>query len=384
MKKKVLSGMLSMALLLSMLSGCSNTRDHDATTDPSPSVTGPTLPALTEPETTAAAPTVTQPTVPETTATKPTVPETTIPETTTPQPTVTEPTIPEATATEPTVTEPTVPETTVPPPTLPEPTVPETTATEPTVPEPTKPVKPKYEFLDAIHSRAQLEAMDTTLNAYGQGIHVNDQNRPYGALDAQAVYGKYDAYFIAPADGSIYLTFDEGYENGYTPQILDVLKEKGVKAVFFVTMDYCQQEPDLVRRMIDEGHAVGNHSVHHKSMPTLTIDQMADEVMILHEYVKERFGYEMHLFRPPMGQYSEQSLAVVQNLGYKTVDWSFAYYDYEPEDQPEQSAAYDRVVGAAHSGAIYLLHAISETNTAILGDVIDALLGSGYDLKLFD
>lgn len=387
MKKKALSGMLSILIVLSILSGCSNVRDHDDPypTDPGSSGTAPTLPtatapAPTQPETTMAA----TPTVPETTVTEPTVTEPTIPETTATEPTATEPTVPETTATEPTVTKPTVPETTATEPTVTEPTVPEPPTTEPTVPEPTKPEKPKYEFINAIHSRAELEAMDTTLNAYGQGIHVNDQNRPYGALDAQAVYGAYDAFFIAPADGSIYLTFDEGYENGYTPQILDVLKAKNVKAVFFVTMDYCKREPDLVRRMIDEGHAVGNHSVHHKSMPTLTIDEMADEVMVLHEYVKEHFNYEMHLFRPPMGQYSEQSLAVVQNLGYKTVDWSFAYYDYEPEDQPEQAAAYDRIVGAAHSGAIYLLHAVSETNTAILGDVIDALLSLGYDLKLFN
>lgn len=360
MKKKYLSRTLSVLIVLSILSGCAPKPSQD---DPDPTVptTSPTAP-----------------TVPETTATVPTTPEATIPETTQTEATVSDPTVPQ-----PTEPAPTIPETTVPEPTVPDPTVPETTTPQPTGPLPTQPEAPKYDFADAIYSRAELEAMDTTLNGYGQGIHVDDWNRPYGALDAQKTYGKYDAFFIAPPDGSMYLTFDEGYENGYTPQILDVLKEKEVKAVFFVTMDYCKSDPELVRRMIDEGHTVGNHSVHHKSMPTLTIDEMVDEVMGLHDYVKEHFGYEMHLFRPPMGQFSQQSLAVVQNLGYKTVDWSFAYYDYEPEDQPTPAAAYDRIIGAAHDGAIYLLHAVSQTNTAILGALIDAFQRAGYELKPF-
>ena len=277
-----------------------------------------------------------------------------------------------------TTTQTTVPETTEPVTTVPETTVPETTVPQPTQPQPTEPTKP-----NTLYSRAELEAMDTTKIGYGQGIRVDEKNRPYGAVDEQKKYGQYDAYFIMPEDGNIYLTFDEGYENGYTSRILDVLKEKQTKAVFFVTMDYCKGNPDLVRRMIDEGHVVGNHSVHHKSMPTLDIDTMIQEVVGLHEYVSETFGYEMSLFRPPMGEFSQQSLAVLQDLGYKTVNWSFAYYDYDPEDQMDPEKAYNKVTGAAHSGAIYLLHAISETNTEILADVIDGLRARGYNLELF-
>ena len=164
---------------------------------------------------------------------------------------------------------------------------------------------------------------------------------------------------------------------------LDVIKEKNVSAVFFVTMPYVEDEPELIQRMIDEGHAVGNHSASHLSMPTLSVEKMIDEVMVLHDYVVENFGYEMHLFRPPMGEYSKQSLAVLQNLGYKTVEWSFAYYDYDTENQMDSDKAYAKVVGAAHGGGIFLLHAVSKTNTEILGNVIDELRRQGYNLELF-
>lgn len=274
------------------------------------------------------------------------------------------------------VTNPTDPDPTDPEPTDPEPT-------DPSQPEPTQPTQTPGQD-QGIYTRAELEAMDTKVNGWGLGPYTDDENRPYDATKAQEKYGEYDTYFIAPSDGKIYLTFDEGYENGYTAQILDTLKEKNVKAVFFITMQYAKNSPELVQRIIDEGHVVGNHSVRHKSMPTLTIDEMVDEVMDLHEYVLEHFGYEMFLFRPPTGEYSQQSLAVVQNLGYKTVEWSFAHYDYAVDDQPDHQKAYDKIVNAAHSGAIYLLHAVSETNTAILGDVIDAFRDQGFELALME
>lgn len=356
MKKKILCLLLACLMALCSLSGCAG--------DPSPTTQSTTAPL--PPETVATEPPTTEP--------QPTQTVPTVPPATEPAPTESIPTVPPATEPVPTETEPTAP-----PPTEPQPT--QTAPTEPT--DPTGSVPPKYTFEGALYSRPELEAMDITLHGYGQGLKVDTWNRPHGALDAQAKWEMYDAWFIGPADARLYLTFDEGYENGYTAQILDTLKEKNVKAVFFVTQSYCKQNPQLVRRMIDEGHAIGNHSVRHLSMPTLTIDQMADEIMGLHTYVKETFGYEMHLFRPPMGEYSQLSLAVAQNLGYKTVEWSFAYYDYDPEDQPTPAEAYDRIVGAAHSGGIFLLHAVSQTNTSILGPLIDTLRSVGYDLALF-
>jgi len=138
-----------------------------------------------------------------------------------------------------------------------------------------------------------------------------------------------------------------------------------------------------VQRMIDEGHAVGNHSNNHKRMSELSIDEMVYEVMSLHDYVKEHFGYTMTLFRPPEGNYSVQSLCVVQSIGYKTVHWSFAYGDYDTANQPAIDTALNRVKNSHHSGAIYLLHAISETNATILPDVIDFFRAQGYKLELF-
>jgi peptidoglycan-N-acetylmuramic acid deacetylase len=118
-------------------------------------------------------------------------------------------------------------------------------------------------------------------------------------------------------------------------------------------------------------------------MPTLSIEKMVKEVMGLHDYVKEHFGYEMSLFRPPMGEYSKQSLAVLHNLGYKSVEWSFAYYDYDVKKQPEPAKALEKVVSAGHSGGIFLLHAVSKTNAEILGDVIDEFRQQGLNLALF-
>ena len=180
---------------------------------------------------------------------------------------------------------------------------------------------------------------------------------------------------------TMYLTFDEGYENGYTAKILDTLKAKKCSAVFFVTMPNVKQNPDLVRRMIDEGHIVGNHSVNHKSMPTLSTETAAQEIIGLHNYVKENFGYEMTLFRPPMGEWSTRTLEIANRLHYKTILWSYAYLDYDVNNQMGVDKAFPKVTGSAHNGAVYLLHAVSKDNAEMLGDVIDAFRADGYTLK---
>lgn len=264
-------------------------------------------------------------------------------------------------------------------------------ATEP-VTEPTTP--PNTEPVGSIYTRAELEAMDTTVYGYGPGPNLPSQNnRPEYALGEQSRYGKYGANFIAPDNNCIYLTFDCGYEyritdaNGnkvpITSMILDTLKEKNAKGVFFITMDYAKKEPELVQRMIDEGHAVGNHTTTHPNMPKQTIDKMIDEVMTLHNYVQEHFGYTMTLFRPPEGAFSVQSLAVVHSLGYKTVHWSFAHADWDPENQPDLAKSLQSVLDKSHSGAIYLLHAMSLTNANLLGDAIDGFREKGFSIELF-
>ena len=173
-----------------------------------------------------------------------------------------------------------------------------------------------------------ISALDGTKDGWGQGLEKDDLNRPVGALSAQETYGKYSALFIMPEEQKFYLTFDEGYENGNTAAILDVLKEKDQKATFFVTYSYVRDNPALVQRMIDEGHVIGNHSVRHLSMPDLTLEEARGEIVTLHTFMRDTYGVEMTVFRPPMGEYSQQTLALTQALGYKSAFWSFAYYDY--------------------------------------------------------
>jgi peptidoglycan-N-acetylmuramic acid deacetylase len=223
-------------------------------------------------------------------------------------------------------------------------------------------------------------AYDITPHGYGQGTAVDGNNVPTGAVAFDETYGQYGAHALTSAEGQIVLTFDQGYENGYTAQILDTLKEKGVKAIFFLTGDYAKKEKALVQRMLDEGHTLGNHGMTHAKLPTLDAEGIEEEVMSLHEYVLEEYGYEMQYFRPPCGEFSEETLAVTQKLGYQTVLWSFAYVDWNVDCQPDPSESLDRIVSSAHDGAIYLLHSVSETNASVLGDAIDRLRAEGYTL----
>ncbi|MFA9380893.1 MAG: polysaccharide deacetylase family protein [Acetanaerobacterium sp.] len=254
--------------------------------------------------------------------------------------------------------------------------VPEVESVPPEMPE--APVRP------AISAQYEdIASLDAEAVQWGPGVRLDKDGRPEAPVMLQEEYGKYGAYFIAPDNGKIYLTFDEGYENSYTPSILDTLKEKGVSAAFFVTYPYAKGNPALVQRMIDEGHAVGNHSTTHPSMPTKTLDECKTEIMTLHDYVLQNFGYEMWLFRPPEGAFSEQTLALTHSLGYLSVLWSFAYKDWDINNQMGYDGALAAVTKSPHSGGIYLLHAVSKDNAAILGDVIDKLRAEGYELSPF-
>lgn len=237
-----------------------------------------------------------------------------------------------------------------------------------------------------MYTNQQLNALSNEWIPYGPGLATGGDPAPY-APSAQKEYGKYDAHFIEDAQNVIYLTFDCGYEfyldgKPVTGMILDTLKEKDVKAVFFVTGSYVEKNPEMVQRIIDEGHALGNHSSSHTSMPGLSIDDMQAQIMTLHDQVKDKFGYTMKFFRPPEGSFSLRSLAVTQNLGYETVHWSFAYADWNTGSQPDPEEALDKILSCHHDGAIYLLHAVSTTNAEILGDVIDGLRDLGYRLDL--
>ncbi|QBD85591.1 delta-lactam-biosynthetic de-N-acetylase [Clostridium tetani] len=201
--------------------------------------------------------------------------------------------------------------------------------------------------------------------------------------DVENVIKNHSTYFLGDtSEKVIYLTFDEGYENGYTSKILDVLKANDVKAAFFVVTPYIKTNKDLIKRMVDEGHLVCNHSVHHPSMAQVALkgkEKFKEEFTGVEEIFKEVTGKEMpKFFRPPMGKYSELSLAYTKELGYKTIFWSFAYNDWNVDKQPNPEAAKKRIVDKAHNGAIYLLHAVSKTNTEVLDSVIKELKDKGF------
>ncbi len=224
---------------------------------------------------------------------------------------------------------------------------------------------------------AGLDSLSTEKVVWGSG-NIVDHKQPNEPLLLQKQYAAMSAKWLLDDDKKICLTFDEGYENGYTPQILDTLKQKKIKAIFFVTYDFASQNPDLVKRMIDEGHIVGNHSYHHYSMDEVSDDVAKEEVTYLHEYVKDKFNYTMSYFRFPKGEFSERSLQIVKNLNYTSVFWSFAYADWDPDNQTEENQAFTHICESTHPGAILLLHAVSKTNADILGKVIDDIQKQGY------
>ena len=231
----------------------------------------------------------------------------------------------------------------------------------------------------------ELYAYSNKSEGWGQGVNFNSLNQPSASLNYQKKYGSLQADFIGSSNKKvIWLTMDQGYENGYTSKILDVLKEKNCKVVFYITGSYAQKNPDLIKRMINEGHVIGNHSWSHPSggMPSLSIEEQMADITKLHEYVQENYHYEMTLFRFPAGIFSEQSLAVTKYLGYRSQFWSLAYKDWDTSSQPDPEESLDKLIERLHPGAIYLLHAVSSTNTEILGDFIDAARAEGYTFEL--
>jgi len=231
----------------------------------------------------------------------------------------------------------------------------------------------------------ELSMLPDAKIGWGLGRDTDSRNRPIDALTAQRKYGHLCAIFIdADTENKIYLTFDEGYENGHTPLILDALRDKGVNATFFVTYDYCKSQPGLIRRMIDEGHQLANHSYSHPSFPGLSDERVREEILKLHDYVKDNFGYEMRLIRFPMGEFSERVLAVTAELGYRSVFWSFAYVDWQVDNQPPPDEAFRKITAASHPGAVILLHAVSATNAEILPGVIDYWVENGFEMALFE
>ena len=198
---------------------------------------------------------------------------------------------------------------------------------------------------------------------------------------------KYNAVYIGPEDKkTIYLTFDAGYENGHMPLILDTLKKHNAPAAFFIVGNFIKSNPDLTRRICEEGHIIGNHTYSHPDMSKIAdINKFKTELNSLEELFKETTGKEMsRYYRPPQGKYSEGNLSHAKELGYKTVFWSLAYVDWLAENQPTRQQAFDKLVPRIHPGAIVLLHSTSNTNAEILDELLSRYESMGYTFGSLD
>ncbi len=229
-----------------------------------------------------------------------------------------------------------------------------------------------------------IESLDNKKIEWGIKRNDNNEQPDVGTVNRK-ILDKYQGIYIGNKEQKlIYLTFDLGYEAGYTPKILEVLKQNDVKATFFITAHYLNTQPDLVKQMIDEGHIVGNHTVNHKSMPSCSLDTIKKEVMDLHTAIYDKFGYEMKYIRPPKGEYSERTVAYTNTLGYTSVMWSFGYDDWDEKKQGREAYGRKKILDNVHNGEIMLLHATSKDNANILDDVIKEIKNMGYEFRNID
>jgi len=233
-------------------------------------------------------------------------------------------------------------------------------------------------FTSKTHNGLSAKEYNWYFNPNNEGL------TPRFPIEINKLASKYDCYYVGDTSKKVlYLTFDEGYENGYTAPILDILKKHNVKAAFFVVKPYITSNEELVKRMVDEGHLVCNHSARHPSMASiLDQDKFNKELSDVEEAFEQVTGKKMaKYFRPPMGKYSELSLSYTKAYGYKTIFWSFAYQDWEPKNQPSHEKGINLISKRTHNGAIVLLHAVSKTNAEILDNVITNWEKEGYELK---
>lgn len=247
--------------------------------------------------------------------------------------------------------------------------------------EPVKNIGPEIvnQFSNQTEYNPPITMEELSTEAQSWSFKRNKEHLPvtgYYQLDL----AKYGAYYLGNTEEKVvYLTFDEGYENGFTPAILDTLKEKQIKAAFFITGSYLKHSPELVKRMKEEGHVVGNHSQTHPDFTTQTDEQVIAEVSQVADKFKEVVGTEMDpFFRFPSGRYSEKDLYIVRKLGFRSIFWSMAYKDWDTKDQPGKDYAYQHVMANYHPGAVILLHAVSRSNTEALADIITGLDEAGY------
>ena len=223
--------------------------------------------------------------------------------------------------------------------------------------------------------------LNSTLPTGAWGLSFREEGAPPVASAGADQLKTYDAAYIGDtSEKVIYLTFDAGYENGSTEKILDILKKHQIKATFFLVGNYLEKNPDLVRRMVSEGHIVGNHTMHHYDMSKISDKEtFQKELSDLEALYKEVTGEEMaKYYRPPQGIYSQDNLAMAQEMGYKTLFWSLAYVDWNNDAQPTKEQAFGKLIPRIHNGAVVLLHSTSQTNAEILDELLNKWKEMGY------
>lgn len=239
-------------------------------------------------------------------------------------------------------------------------------------------------FIIAISLLGSVCAMATSDGYSWYCAHKKNHIKP--TADPQFEFiKKYDGYYIDEFENSeddnkvIYLTFDAGYENGNVEKTLDILKRQNVTGAFFILGNLVKSNPQLVKRMFEEGHLVCNHTYSHKRMVNKSRSEIEKELTSLEKTCLEETGYEMaRFYRPPEGRFDEESLKIVSSMGYKTVFWSFAYEDWDNNKQMSLEKAKNKVLDNVHDGEVMLLHPTSETNAQILEEVILSLKSQGY------
>jgi len=223
---------------------------------------------------------------------------------------------------------------------------------------------------------------DTLLaDADNWGLGFSTEGQPPTANATADELKKYDTYYIGDTNKKvIYLTFDAGYENGYTSIILDALKKHNVPATFFLVGNYITTSPDLVKRMVAEGHNVGNHTYNHPDMSKISsVEAFRKELEDLEKAYEDITGEKMtKYYRPPQGKYSVNNLEMAKEQGYKTFFWSLAYVDWYNDKQPTKEEAFKKLLGRIHPGAIVLLHSTSKTNSEILDELLTKWEEMGY------
>lgn len=228
---------------------------------------------------------------------------------------------------------------------------------------------------------SQANELSNELLAWG---FRRGENHTQPVLDSKSlkVINEYNGIAMGNAnDKYVYLTFDAGYEAGYTESILKALEDNNVTAAFFITGHYLNTATDLVKKMIEGGNVVGNHTVNHKCLPNLSNEEIKDEIMKLHNAVYEKIGYEMTFFRPPKGEFSERTTEYVNSLGYTSVLWSSAYDDWDKTKQGREEYGKKKILDNLHNGAVILLHSTSKDNSVILDSLIKEIKSQGYEIR---